>query len=308
MITSFILAGVTVTLPMEAKVHGTEITLDEIATVTGEDAEAVARVASVELGYAPMPGYSRLFFAQRIEEIVERKTGVDVTLTGDRACRAWPTTEVVAGTAFDAAARTELERLTAELDVEFELVQPARDLTVPSGTAPAAIEAFFDGEEVRTGMVGIAVRVLVDGEIYRTVWTNWRVSVFEKRSVLRRDVIAGERIGLDHFTQKRVVVPRVGGANPLGRQMVVGAVATRDLTADQVVTNLDVHRPVLLHRGDSILLQVRKGGITARVPAIARENGAVGDRVLVTLTGSEREMGAVVLSRDLVEVVLDAKP
>ena len=50
---SLLLGGVTVTLPMEAHVRGTEIELGEIAQVVGADPEEVDRVAALELGYAP---------------------------------------------------------------------------------------------------------------------------------------------------------------------------------------------------------------------------------------------------------------
>jgi flagella basal body P-ring formation protein FlgA len=86
--------------------------------------------------------------------------------------------------------------------------------------------------------------------------------------------------------------------------MVIGAVATRDLSADQMVTNLDVHRPLIVRRGDSLFLQVRKGGITTRVPAVAREDGAIGDRIVVTMTSNEHDMSGVVISRDMVELDL----
>ena len=44
---SLLLGGVTVTLPMEAHVRGTEVELGEIAQVVGADPEDVSRVAAL---------------------------------------------------------------------------------------------------------------------------------------------------------------------------------------------------------------------------------------------------------------------
>jgi len=305
MITSLLLAaGITLTFPMEVKVQGTEVTVNEIARITGDDLEEVRLVGAVDLGYAPMPGHSRLFFGKRVAEIVKRETGIDVTLAGDRAVRAFPKEVTIKGVDIEAAARVELIRLTTKLDAEYVLEQAPRTVAVPAGNEGVRLEAFYEKPEVESGVVSIPVRIIIDNQVYRTVWTRWRIAVHELRTVLIRPVAAGEELTAKHFTQKRVLIPRVGGANPLGRHLALGAVASRDMKAGEMVTTLDVNRPMIIRRGDTIYLQARSRAITARVPAKAEEDGALGDRIIVATLDGGRRMGAVVKSRDLVEVVI----
>ena len=305
MIMTLLFAGVTVTLPMKANVSGTNVTVNEVARITGEDLAEVALVGAVDLGYSPMPGHSRLFFGKRVAEIIFRETGIEVTLNGDRACRAWPEVETVPGPSIEAAAHVELKRLSTDRDIEYVLIDRAQSVAIPAGLETAKLEAYFDKPLITSGPVSVPVRLIVDGEIYRTIWTRWSVAVYELRTVLIKPAAAGQLLTPSHFTQKRVLVPKFGANNPLGRALAIGAVAARDLKVGDMVTTLDVKRPIVIKRGDTIYLQVRSRGISARVPATAEEDAALGDRIRVTTVTGEREMSATVLSRDLVEVVIN---
>src|SRR5262245_37005856 len=109
-----LLAGVTVTLPVEAKVRGAEIELGELCLVAGLDGELVSKVRALELGYAPAPGFSRLLTAERIRaELAKAMPGVEVRVTGERACRVWPEIEEIAPAVLEDAARAELLRAFA---------------------------------------------------------------------------------------------------------------------------------------------------------------------------------------------------
>ena len=66
MIAAMLLGGVTVVLPAESTVRGTEVSLGEIAQVSGSDAAQVERVRAVDLGYSPTPGYSRVVKRDRV--------------------------------------------------------------------------------------------------------------------------------------------------------------------------------------------------------------------------------------------------
>lgn len=298
------LLGITVTLPMESHVRGTEVLLGEVAVVTGEDAALVEQVNAISLGYAPSPGYSRLFYGQRLEQIVERSIGQDVRFAGQRACRVHPSTVAVTSMELRAAAEAKLKTLTTGSDAKWELVYPIPDLQIPAGSVAHRIEALASEGDLRTGQVQVPLQILVDDTNYRTVWTAWNLELFETRPVLVRDVQAGEVLGPELFSNERVQVDRPGTNRVLSSNMVVGAVAARNLPAQASIGNLDVHRPRVVQAGDSIFLQVRKGNISARVPAVVRVSGSLGDRIRILNLANDREMSAVLISRDVAELVL----
>ena len=63
---TLLLGSVTVVLPPDARVSGTELRLGSIARVEGDDPTEVASLKSMHLGYSPAPGYSRLFDANQL--------------------------------------------------------------------------------------------------------------------------------------------------------------------------------------------------------------------------------------------------
>lgn len=303
--------GITVTLPMEAESCGTEVELGEIAQVRGADPELVARAGALELGYAPSPGYSRLFRAERIREQLARELpGVEVRLAGHAACRVRPEVVRIAPADVERAALEELVRLHGAAGPALELRTRIEEVAVPAGGAEHRLRARVEADELATGIVSVPVEILVDGVVYRTVWTSWRVEVWRTMPVLARAVPAGTVLSADMLEPQSVRWMGAGTGRPLDPTRIVGSVAARDLAAGEALTALDVHRATVVQATESVFLCVRKGAIQAKVPAVALEPGAVGDRIRVRalLLGGPKdaaqELTARVVHRDLVEIDL----
>jgi flagella basal body P-ring formation protein FlgA len=298
-------AGATVTLPVEAKVKGTEIELGELGAVAGLDGELVARVRALELGYAPAPGFSRLLTAERIQsELARALPGVEVRVTGERACRVWPEIDDIPPVTVEEAARAELVRAFAGKEATFTLSEPIGTVKVPMGERGRQLNARVSVTQLSSGVLGVPVEVLVDGLRYRTVWTSWRVDVWETRPVLARAVRAGEELRPELFSRARVPVGRAAEPEALDPRQIVGAVARRDLAPGERVTVQDVHRPAAVTLGAALFLRVKKGPIEARVSALALETGAIGERIRVKTTESGQELVATIVGRDLCEISL----
>ncbi len=300
-----LLAGATVTLPVEAKVRGTEIELGELCQVAGLDGELVERVRALELGYAPAPGFSRLLTADRIRaELAKALPGVEIRVTGERACRVWPEIEELSPLLIEDAARKELLRSFTGKEATFTLADPLGVVKVPQGERGSTIQARVVAGELKSGILGVPVDVLVDGLRYRTVWTSWRVDVWETRAVLARPVRAGEQLRPELFSRARVQVGRESEIQALDPSQVAGSVARRDLAPGERVTEHDVHRPAAVVLGATLFLRVKKGPIEARVSALALETGSVGDRIRIKTVEAGQELVATVIGRDLCEISL----
>jgi len=292
--------GVHVTLHPEATVRGTEIVLAQVATIEGDDAAEVERVRGLKLGYAPAPGYSRTLAAPRVSADVARLVpGIAIDMKGALACRVMPQVERVGAAAIEASARAEIARVLKGVEHELALNTNLADLEVPAGNAPVEVRALAGDTALRAGPVNVAVRISVDGQLYRTVWINWRLSVWEEANVLRRDVAAGETITLDMLERKRVLGSGAAGEVTLAAGLAMGSTARRSLAAGHVLRESDVLRSVIVKRGDTLFLEVRRGNVHARMPAIAEQDAHPGERIKVTLTDSKRTLAATVVSRDL---------
>ena len=296
---------VIIDLPMDAHVRGTEVELGEIAKVQGADQELVARVAAVELGYAPAPGYSRLFFAEHILQTAQRQLPTaDLRFAGQRACRVYPEVDSISGLSILEAAREALVETQAGRDVSFEATGQLPPVDVPAGSGEPVVRARLEAPVKHSGLVTVPVEVHVDGVRYRTVWTTWKVELWETRPVLARAVRAGEPLATGDFRRQRRRVESSTEAGLLDAEHLSGAVAARDLMPGNLVTDRDVHRPTVVSMGESVFLRVKKGSIEARVSAVALEPGAVGDRVRVRAADSNQTLLATVRSADYCEIDL----
>mgnify|MGYP001198097388 CR=1 FL=1 len=301
---SLVLGGVTLTLSPQARVRGTEIELSAIATVVGDDAAEVERVRALKLGYSPAPGHSRLIAAQRLEADVERMlAGVDVTLAGASACRVLPATEVLTGAALTATAKGEIVRWTQGRDAQLELVTSLSDIEVPTSDRPIDLRAVVTETQVRAGVLNVPIRISVDGQLYRTIWSNWRVTLFQDVNVLKNAVRAGEALSPEMFERKRVALT-TGGESPAPLELTRGVKAARDMAAGSMLKSSDVALDTLVKRGDTLFLEIRRGAITARVAASADQDGRAGDRIRITLLDTGKSITAVVQSRELAVIDL----
>ncbi len=300
-----LLGGATVTVPVEARVKGTEIELGELCLVAGLDGELVARVRALELGYAPAPGFSRILTAERIRsELARSIPGVEVRVTGERACRVWPQVDEIPPSALEESARAELVRAFAGKEATFTLSELIGSVKVPLGEHGRQISARMPASELHSGIIGVPVEVLVDGLRYRTVWTSWRVDIWETRPVLARPVRAGEELRPELFARARVQIGRVSEPEALDPRQILGAVAKRDLALGERVTVQDVHRPAAVTLGATLFLRVKKGAIEARVAALALETGSLGERIRVKTVEAGQELVATIVGRDLCEISL----
>jgi flagella basal body P-ring formation protein FlgA len=238
------------------------------------------------------------------DQLARELPGVEIRVVGERACRVWPEVQEILPEVLQETARLELVKAWSGREATFTLVQPVGSAHVPRGERDTSLRVRLPQTALRAGIVGVPIEVLVDGLRYRTVWTSWKVDVWETRQVLGRPVRAGEALRPELFVRSRVPIGGDGGLTTLQPAQVVGAVAKRDMVPGERVTAHDVHRPAAVTLGATLFLRVRKGPIQASVSALALETGAVGDRVRVRTIESGQELQATVVGRDMCEISL----
>ncbi|QDU70083.1 flagellar basal body P-ring formation chaperone FlgA [Engelhardtia mirabilis] len=297
--------GVTVVLPAEARVTGTQIVLGEIADVVADDAQLARAVEEVRIGYAPAPGYSRLLRNDQIGlELQKAFPDVTWTFKGQPATRIWPVVHTISADSLVAAARAELSAASIGLDVEYVLSSQLQDVRVPGLENAFRLRGALDRPTLETGGLTVPVQVLLNGEVYRTVHTTWDVKVWQELPVLARRTVAGEPLSASLFETRRVLLDPRNEGQPVPMALITGSTAARTLREGQVVTAADVHRPIAIRSGDAVFVEVVRGSVTARVIGTAIGSGSLRDKVLVRLDLSGREMLGTVESSELVRVEL----
>ncbi|HLM52646.1 MAG TPA: flagellar basal body P-ring formation chaperone FlgA, partial [Pseudoxanthomonas sp.] len=101
-------------------------------------------------------------------------------------------------------------------------------------------------------------------------------------------IAAGQPITADVLAAENRDASRIVGAPVSDPQRAVGQVARRTLAAGTVLMATDLLSPRLVHRGDSVALVSRRGGVEVRMAGKALGNAGENERVSVENLSSRR--------------------
>ena len=302
-----LLGGITVDLPPSVQVRGIELRLGDVAVITGEDEDAIRRARLLVLGQTPTPGRTRqLVRADIVRELGFLLGDVEVTIKGAPLSKVRVHEHVLAAQEQIDAARAGLNILFEDRDAELNLATKIEDLVVPKPRETISLRPRTESLRATPGPQGVPVEVVVDGVVWRTLWSSWTVEVYEEWPVLRAGVRAGETLTEAHFEDKRIRVSGGRITKPLARSAYGVATASRDLPIGYVVLEEDVTRAWTMLAGEGCQLEVKSGGISAHVRGQVVANCRVGDQVAVRVDGNQREVLARVVSKGF--MLLDMTP
>jgi len=296
----------TIVLRDAAEILGTNLELGEIAEIRAENAAIARRLETLDLGPAPAPGAVRMVKRDDVVRAL-RAAGLTGSPTGQLVCRARPRVEILAGRELEDAARNALMRSFAGRDVEIDVVRPAADMPLIAPAIRRDLDVDVGRRDLRSGAWSVPVDVRIDGERAQTAWIPLEVRVFERRPMATRDLRRGEPIDASSWTLERGLVEASAPPSP-DPDLLAGATCTRDLPRGTRITDLDVRRDPLVRSGDIVEIEVVRGGVRARSRAVARGQGALGDRVEVQSGESHRRLVGVIVARGLVRVELAVSP
>ena len=208
-------AGITIVLPMEAPVRGSEIELGEFATIQGATPEQLALLEDLEVGRTPSPGYGRVLTPADLRVHLDRVLpGQEFTFTGRRACRVSLETEAITPPTLAAAVDAELAKAVGGRDVTWAPADKMGTLEVPlsqDGSSPT-IQVILGKGNIVTGILPIELRLKVDGVTYKTVHARWDVTVWETLPVLTVNLPAGATVQPANFELRRTALPAAATA------------------------------------------------------------------------------------------------
>ena len=295
--------GVSIALPSEATSSGMEISVNEIATVEGDDAAEVERVRAASLGYAPAPGYHRILRADLLKASLRQSLpDIEVTITGAPRCRVTSATTTVLGTRVTAEASQALRAALTGMDAEARPTMDLPDLVLPASDDEPRLRTSFRIDRVFPGKVQVPVEVWIGDRLYRTIQVRFEVTVWKRQAVLKQAVPAGTELTPGMFKVIRAQVTSGSGLQSLELDEIPGSVANRAMAAGATLSERDVKRITLVRRGDLVQVAVKNRGVTVKDVGEAQSNGRMGERVRVQLRSSGVELLAVVRGPKLLEV------
>ncbi|GJL66059.1 MAG: hypothetical protein NPIRA05_10300 [Nitrospirales bacterium] len=194
--------------------------------------------------------------------------------------------------------RTRFE--SKNMQLELQVLFPKKPIEVPAGRL--GLDVRNDRFSDLTGRRAFRVQVRVDAQLIKTVSVVASVTA-------RVEVLTPVRwIKVYEVLTSKDVVKRTVNLRTLSQDVlmdpkdIIGKQAARSLPPHQPLRSSFLAEPPLVHKGDRVMIEVRRGGLFVQTLGVAKASGQSGELITVTNQTSGRDVLAMVRSAGVVEV------
>lgn len=283
-------------LKTDIKVNSPTIRLGDLFTDTGH-------AASVVVDDAPDPGMKKFIPISRLVGIA--------TYYGLEWTAPYNMTRLSVTRAGVVLSEDDLSDLVSEalinegVDSRFNvnLSRLANKIALPEGYSTADIAYAGLDLNRRTGSFVAAYDVPTGaGDSYRLTLRG-RMQEVTAVPVLRRSSGAGTTLTADDIMWMDIPMNRVGRNILLSSDDLVGQATRRPLQANTPLRITDVQRPVLIKKGETVMVRVINRNLAITMTGRALDNGGKGDMIRIVNTSSHQTIEGLVTGAGRVNVL-----
>ena len=184
--------------------------------------------------------------------------------------------------------------------VSVAVLEPSDVVPIPAGAAELRVlpSASDDG----LGRRVFHLAVTLDRKAWKTIQVIADVSATVDVLVPTRFVKHDEVIEAGDLKTVKVRVLQLNHPFITNRDEVVGKSAARPLQPETPLRAGFVKPALVIKKGDRVMIEVRRGGLSIQTYGITKSNGQVGQTIMVANADSGREFRAKVVASNLVQV------
>lgn len=297
--------GAELVLRERATQQGAIIRLGDIADISSASSAELRILASTPLLPAPAPGTQQFLSVAQVRDLlIARGIQIDqLTISGANLVEIGVATKQAESHKKSAAPK--LTHQAAELRIRQAIERLLKNSNV---TGRWSVEVSLS-ESLVVKIAGLGTNFEARGQ--RKLRTGRQrfflsagdsgkdVQVMATLTQIRSVVVARQQIERDQLVRATdvEVVDREGNL-PSGSitdiEQVVGKVAQRSLRPEEIVQKNHLRAAWQVRRGETVSVYVRTGGIVVRTRAVAKENGAMGDLIIVELLEDKKKLAVSV--------------
>ncbi|MCX7970336.1 MAG: flagellar basal body P-ring formation chaperone FlgA [Negativicutes bacterium] len=304
MLTATVGYAVVVEVPATVEVQVRQVCLADIAVVKPADSATVAALKEVFLMAAPPPGGSRQISGEEVKLLAARcgfnVDGVEWLLPD----------EVEIRSAGQAIGRDRLQEACRQAvaavmpaDAEWQVeIGPLGEQYVPPGRVE--VRAGLPRAVNYRGPTPVELTVSVNGQPVTTVKTTVKISGRRPAVVATVPIAANQPIGREMVAVRPVDLARLAGGFYTDPGAVVGKAVNRGVPADTVISDSLLVMPVVIKRGQVVMLNVHSGGVDISLPAEALQDGRTGQMIKVKNLTNNATVAARVIDANNVEAIV----
>lgn len=184
--------------------------------------------------------------------------------------------------------------------ITVAVLDPAEPIPVPSGILE--FQVVSAGSDDGLGRRVFPVSVAVSGKTWKTIQVLADVSAMIEAIVPTRLLRTEEVIDGVDLKTTRLRIHQWNHPFVTDRDEVIGKSAARPLPPDMPLRPTFVKLPLIVKKGDRVMIEARRGGLSIQTYGITKSSGQVGQTIMVANLDSGRELRAKVVAPSLVQV------
>lgn len=295
-------AAVQLSLKDAAMVRGPRVSLGDVAAFGGNEQGAWPALAAVDLGAAPLPGYTARLSRTEIARLVRaRGLAQGVSWQGNDAVRIERIATLYDSKNIALSAEHHLRRQLDGTRAELQLSGPLTDFLLPDGLIELRPRPITPAQALRR-QVTVWVDIVIDGAPFRTVGAPFNVRAYRPVLVARRDLPPGALPQCDTLSVRE---EDVAALDSVALAADCGAVRGRlkhALPQGAPLLKSHLQIPLAVAQGDSVSLRMTDGAILLESRATALADGEIGQRIDVRPSAGSAVVSAEIIAPGLVKL------
>lgn len=185
-------------------------------------------------------------------------------------------------------------------EVQVAVLEPSDPVKVPPGIMDLRVVPGFNEEGLGRRM--FQVSVAVNGKPWKTIEVLADVAAMIDAVVPNRFFRADEIVDAPDVRTVRMRINQLFHPFITDREEVIGKSAARPLPADIPLRAAFLKTPVIIKKGDRVMIEAKRGGLSIQTYGVTKASGHVGQTVMVGNLDSGRELRAKIVAPGLVQV------
>ncbi len=294
----------TITIPSRVQVKRMQVKLGNIAQITGDNS-FINRVQDITLGRSPLPDYQRTLYRQMIVNALQQKN-IDLSAVKLNIPYQFVVTSKYKSLPIDKAVKAGknyiYSRLSyAEEKIEITPISPPQQLKSPYGSIQFKVAS---NKRNLLGKTMIPVKILVDGQLYKQIYLQYKVEIYKEVLVAKTNLKRGRFITQDLFKKEERTVTNNRGQLVEPGAKLEGKKLKQSLQPGDVLLERMLEIPPLVKRWQDVTLIARVNGVEVTTTGRALEPGHKGEVIKVQNRNSGETVKAEVIAKGKVQIIL----
>ncbi len=257
-------------------------------------------LCEIDLGSSPLPGKSITVTKNAILNAARRASQNLTDLDIPQRIVVTRQKSNVSHKAVDAKVRSAVEAILPNGTV-IESLGTIGSISLP--ITDYELRAKWPGDNGFKRRVSIPVEFVVNNKVFRTVRVAATLTFETEVWAASRELQRGQVISINDVKLIKIHGEGLGRGMFENQQDVIGQKVTRTILEGTPLLERDVEKPPVVKQGGRIVIESRIGLITIRASGTARQDGAIGQRIRVSVDSSNSLVTAEVASPGFAVVI-----